>query len=93
MDALFQLDGPRLVPTELARGPWSPDALHGGPTAAVVARAAEQHLASGGSGQVAWELARVTVELVRPVRPEPRLVTARTTRHEPADQQRRQRIR
>jgi acyl-coenzyme A thioesterase PaaI-like protein len=80
MDALFELDGPRLVPTELARGPWSPDALHGGPTAAAVARAAEQHLALTGPGEVAWELARVTVELVRPVPLEPLLVTARTTR-------------
>jgi hypothetical protein len=78
MDALFERDGPRLVPTDLARGPWSSDALHGGPTAAAVAQAAEQHLA--GQGEVEWELARVTVELIRPVPVEPLLVTARTTR-------------
>ncbi len=30
-DALFERDGSRFVPTELARGPWTPGALHGGP--------------------------------------------------------------
>jgi hypothetical protein len=79
MDALFEQDGPRLVPTDLARGPWSPDALHGGPTAAVVARAVEQHLARHG-GEVDWGVARITVELLRPVPVEPLLVSARTVR-------------
>jgi hypothetical protein len=36
VDALFVPDGPRLIPTDRARGPWSPDVLHGGPVGAVV---------------------------------------------------------
>lgn len=44
--SLFVPTGEGWLPTELARGPWSPDALHGGPVAALVARAVEQ-LAGG----------------------------------------------
>lgn len=60
--ALFLPDGDRLVPTQLAVGPWSPDALHGGPVAAVAARAAE--LVDGGGE---FQLVRLTLELLRPV--------------------------
>jgi acyl-coenzyme A thioesterase PaaI-like protein len=60
--ALFIPDGRHLVPTELARGPWSPMALHGGPVAALAARAAEVH--PGGAGM---QLVRITLELLRPV--------------------------
>lgn len=68
--ALFEPDGDLLVPTELARGPWSPDALHGGPTAAIAVRAAERHLASMPDREdagVSWQVARLTLELLRPV--------------------------
>jgi hypothetical protein len=60
--ALFVPDGDLLVPTGRARGPWSPQALHGGPVAALVARAAESH--PGGDG---LQLVRITLELLRPV--------------------------
>lgn len=70
-DALFVPDGARLVPTDLARGPWSPDALHGGPVAALAARAAEQFDPDGG-----LQLARITLELLRPVPVAPLAVTA-----------------
>jgi hypothetical protein len=60
--ALFVPDGDTFVPTELCRGPWSPDAQHGGPPAALLARAAERH--DGGDAMLA---ARLTVELLRPV--------------------------
>jgi hypothetical protein len=60
--ALFVLDGDQAVPTEWARGPWSPSALHGGPVAALVARAVERHAASDD-----LQLARITLELIRPV--------------------------
>ncbi len=59
--SLFEPDGLRLVPTEYARGPWSKDALHGGPVAALAVRAAERL----GSNQL--RLVRITVELLRPV--------------------------
>src|SRR5665213_4139911 len=60
--ALFVPDGDGYLPTDLARGPWSPDALHGGPVAALVTRAVEQRATDDG-----LQLARVTVELLRPV--------------------------
>jgi hypothetical protein len=53
-------DGGRWLPTDFARGPWSPDALHGGPTSALLAREAEPLL----EGMVP---VRLTVELLRPV--------------------------
>ena len=34
--ALFERDGSRYVPTQLARGPWNPKALHGGAPSALV---------------------------------------------------------
>lgn len=37
--ALFERDGDLVVPTVLARGPWRPDALHGGAVAALLASA------------------------------------------------------
>jgi hypothetical protein len=61
-DALFLPDGDRLVPTALCRGPWNPDAQHGGPPAALLARAVER-FEDGGTMAVA----RMTVELLRPV--------------------------
>ncbi len=75
-ESLFVPDGDLLVPTELARGPWSPDSLHGGPVAAVVVRSVE--LAAGtGDG---LELARLTLELVRPVGNAPLAVSSRLVR-------------
>ena len=63
------------MPTELSRGPWSPDALHGGPVAALVVRAAEHH----GPG-AELQLARLTLELLRPVPFAPLTVRAATVR-------------
>ena len=61
-DALFRRDGAGFVPTELSRGPWSPDALHGGPVAALLAGLAEALPRPG-----PMHPARLTVELLRPV--------------------------
>ncbi|MGD9703303.1 MAG: thioesterase family protein [Acidimicrobiia bacterium] len=61
--ALFVTDGDTFTPTELSRGPWDPDACHGGPVGALLARVIE-HTPNGG---VDWQLARVTIELTRPV--------------------------
>ncbi len=60
--ALFVPVGETMVPTERARGPWSPKALHGGPVAALAARAAEAH-----AGDDGLQMARITLELLRPV--------------------------
>jgi len=74
-DAVFHVDGDLLVPTALARGPWSPDAQHGGGPAALLARAVE--LCDPGPASF---VARITVELLRPVPLKPLTVTAQTTR-------------
>ncbi len=62
VDALFVPDGDRFVPTDYARGPWSPDSLHGGPVAALLAGEVER--LTEGDGR---QLVRLTVELLRPV--------------------------
>jgi hypothetical protein len=52
------------TPTEFSRGPWDPTACHGGPVSALLARAVEQ-LDPG--SPVDWQIARLSVELTRPV--------------------------
>jgi len=63
VDALFVADGPRLVPSDWARGPWSPESLHGGPVAAAVVRATERTVPPDD----ALRITRLTLELLRPV--------------------------
>lgn len=55
-------DGDHFVSTEHTRGPWDPGTQHGGPPSALVARQVEVTLA-----RPDLQLARVTVELLRPV--------------------------
>ena len=69
--ALFEVDesagptgGVTVEATELSRGPWDPRHCHGGPVAALLARAVER---ADAGGDVAWQLARLTVEITRPV--------------------------
>lgn len=71
-DAFYVPDGDRFIPTEWTRGPWSPDAQHGGPPAALVARAIE---ALEGPGEM--QLARFTLEILKPVPIAPLRVDAR----------------
>jgi hypothetical protein len=74
-DHLFAVDGDRLVPSERARGPWDPGSQHGGPVAAVLARAVEQT-----PSDVPMQVTRLTIELLRPVPLAPVTVTARLIR-------------
>jgi hypothetical protein len=68
---LFTSDGDYFIPTDRARGPWSPDTLHGSPVAALIAFCVEQHLrqssqpATNLAGQL--RIARQTIDLFRPV--------------------------
>lgn len=65
--SLFQPAGAnRWIPTELARGPWDARACHGGPVSALLARAVEGVEGDSGAG-IDWHVARLTVELTRPV--------------------------
>jgi hypothetical protein len=62
-DAFFVPEGHRFVATELTRGPWSNDHQHGGPPSALMGRAIERW----GDDAARFTVARVTVELLRPV--------------------------
>ena len=77
---LFRLDAEdddvtRVVPHELTRGPWDPGAMHGGPPAALLARAVERFEPGHAS-----HVARFTVDLLRPVPLAPLEVRARMVR-------------
>jgi hypothetical protein len=61
------------LPTDYARGPWTPEALHGGPTAALLARAIEPLLEP-------LLPVRLTIELLRPVPVAPLVVDAELIR-------------
>jgi hypothetical protein len=74
-EAVFHRDGDRFVPTELARGPWDPNAQHGGPSGALLARLLEQHDVAPPAHVV-----RMTIELMRPVPMQPIELRARTLR-------------
>ena len=59
-DSFFTVDGSAFVPTDLARGPWDPEACHAGPPTGLMARALERALPE-------LRLARISVDLGRPV--------------------------
>jgi acyl-coenzyme A thioesterase PaaI-like protein len=62
-DAFFVRDGARLIATELTRGPWSNEHQHGGPPAALLTGAMERAEPAAAE----FQLARMTVEFLRPV--------------------------
>jgi len=61
-DSIFLTDGSSFTPTAHARGPWDPNALHGGAPAALMAAALER--VEPGSQ---LPIARLGVELLRPI--------------------------
>ncbi len=71
----FVPDGDRFIATEHTRGPWSREHQHGGPPAALLARAFERLVAPAGMAVV-----RTTVELLNPVPIAALEVTAAVTR-------------
>jgi len=73
--ALFYVDGETIVPTVLSRGPWYPGTLHGGPPCALLAWALERH----DPGPASF-VARLTVDLLRPVPLAPMQLEVRTSR-------------
>lgn len=70
----FTAEGDRFVPSPSARGPWSPRHQHGGPPAALLARALAR--LAGARAQIA----RLTFDLLRPVPLAPLRVTTRVVR-------------
>jgi hypothetical protein len=61
-DALYVPDGDRFLPTELTRGPWSQDAQHAGPPAALLGRAIERCEPRDDA-----QIGRITYEILGPV--------------------------
>lgn len=72
---VFEVDGDTARPTELARGPWSPHAQHGGAPAALLAGRLERF----DPGPATFP-ARFTLELLRPVPLTPLRIERRTIR-------------
>jgi hypothetical protein len=75
VDPVFVRDGERFVPSEAARGPWDPSALHGGAPAALFVHAFERCVETP-----ELQLARLTCEFVRPVPLAPLLARAEVLR-------------
>jgi hypothetical protein len=73
--AFYAVDGDGLVPSELTRGPWDPGAQHAGPPSGLIARALERCEAREG-----LRIARITVEILRPVPLAPLTCSARVVR-------------
>ena len=74
MDAHFHPDGDWLVPTDLTRSPWAPEAQHGGPPLALVVRAADSVMPKG---MGVW---RIAAEILRPIPHRPLRAAARVVR-------------
>ncbi|HET8863191.1 MAG TPA: acyl-CoA thioesterase domain-containing protein, partial [Solirubrobacterales bacterium] len=63
--AFYESDGVNsFVATELTRGPWDPQAQHAGPPSALLGREIER---ADGAGADGFQVARVTLEILRPV--------------------------
>jgi hypothetical protein len=62
MEAIFRVDGANVVTSPHAAGPWDPNMQHGGAPAALAVWAAEQI-----ATPVPMRIARVTIDLMRPV--------------------------
>jgi Acyl-CoA thioesterase C-terminal domain/Acyl-CoA thioesterase N-terminal domain len=62
MEAIFRVDGAHIVTSPDAAGPWDPNMQHGGAPASLAVWAAERIPAA-----VPMQVARVTIDLMRPV--------------------------
>jgi hypothetical protein len=74
-EGLFGVDGDAFLPSDHTRSPWSPESLHGGAAAALLARASERH-----DTDVPMQIVRMTIDLVRPVPVAPLTIDIRTIR-------------
>jgi hypothetical protein len=70
----FAVDGDHFVPSSSARGPWSAHHQHGGPPAALLARAFARQAGAGA------QLARLTFDFLRPVPLAPLTIATRVVR-------------
>lgn len=72
---VFLREGDQFVPTASAASPWGRGLLHGGPPAGLLARAIEQTIADD-----EMQVARLTIDLFRPVPRTPLTITTRFAR-------------
>jgi len=75
-ESIFIADGDRFVPTEQARGPWDPRALHGGAPAALIVSAFER-MQPGAE----LRIGRLSFEFLRPIPLAPLTLATRVVRH------------
>ncbi len=75
--AFYEVDGELMVPSELTRGPWDPDAQHAGPPTALLGRALAALPTPDG---VPMRIAKVSFEILRAVPIAPLRVDARIVR-------------
>jgi len=61
-DAIYRVEGNRVIPSADAAGPWDPRMQHGSAPASLVVWAAEAIATA-----VPMQIARVTIDLMRPV--------------------------
>src|SRR5271165_3333934 len=73
--ALFRRDRDLFVPTRYTEGPWDPGAQFGGAPAALIATLIDET-----PSLVAMQVARLTIDLLRPVPVEPLAVNVRVVR-------------
>lgn len=74
-EGIFVAEGELFVPTEHARGPWDPGALHGGAPAALMAAALERF-----EPGAELPVARIGFEFLRPIPSQPLAVAIEATR-------------
>jgi hypothetical protein len=74
-ESIFLAEGERFVPTEQARGPWDPRALHGGAPAALITAAFER-IEPGAE----LRIGRLSFELLRPIPMAPLTLTTSIVR-------------
>lgn len=79
-ESIFTADGDRFVPTEQARGPWDPLALHGGAPAALIVSAFERMLAEGQSDGSELQIGRLSFDFLRPIPLAPLTLSTRVVR-------------
>lgn len=74
MEALFERDGARFVPTAATTGPWGDDLMHGGPVSALCTELLEE------AGGPEYESVRVSMDFIRPLIQRPFTVDCRVVR-------------
>jgi Thioesterase-like superfamily len=73
--AFYEAEDGRLVPSELTRGPWDPNAQHAGPPSALIGRALERCEPRDG-----MRIGRIAIDILGPVPLAPLSVDARVVR-------------